>query len=99
MDLRKKPREDTEDVAGPSGPKELYQVIPERQTNVRGFMGSSTAYDLSAVGQAGGPSVLGADDRGGKVGYDLSIAAPSRTSHLRLLSSEPVPACPISYAY
>ena len=66
IDLRKKTRADSEDV--PSGPKELYQVIPERETSARGFMGSSTAYDLSSVGRgASGPGVLGADDRSGKV--------------------------------
>ncbi len=66
IDLRKKTRADSEDV--PSGPRELYQVIPERETSARGFMGSSTAYDLANVGKAGaGPGVLGADDRGTKV--------------------------------
>lgn len=66
VDLRKKTREDTEET--PSGPKELYHVIPERETTAKGFMGSSTAYDLSNVGKGPGPSVLGVDDRGTKVG-------------------------------
>ena len=65
IDLRKKTREDTEDL--PSGPKELYHVIPERETTSKGFMGSSTAYDMSNVGKGPGPSVLGAEDRGTKV--------------------------------
>ena len=65
IDLRKKTREDTEDA--PSGPKELYHVIPEREATAKGFMGSSTSYDLSNVGKGPGPSVLGADDRGTKV--------------------------------
>ena len=66
MELRKKTRAESEDV-GPSGPRELYQVIPERETTSRGFMGSSTAYDVSSVGKGGsGAPVLG-EDRGGKV--------------------------------
>ncbi|WVR07758.1 hypothetical protein IAU60_004801 [Kwoniella sp. DSM 27419] len=59
MELRKNTRAESEDV--PSGPRELYQVIPERETTSRGFMGSSTAYDVGAVGRSG-PAVLGADD-------------------------------------
>ncbi|OCF44586.1 splicing factor 3B subunit 2 [Kwoniella heveanensis CBS 569] len=64
MELRKNTRAESEDV--PSGPRELYQVIPERETTSRGFMGSSTAYDVGAIGRAGGPAVLGADDGGRK---------------------------------
>lgn len=66
IELRKNARADTEDL--PSGPKELYHVIPERETTSKGFMGSSTAYDMSTVGQsrASGPAVLGAEERSGK---------------------------------
>ncbi|WWC64658.1 uncharacterized protein I303_107269 [Kwoniella dejecticola CBS 10117] len=64
IDLRKNTRAESEDV--PSGPRELYHVIPERETSSRGFMGSSTAYDVSNVGRPGGPAVLGADDGGRK---------------------------------
>ncbi|WVR00211.1 hypothetical protein IAU59_007353 [Kwoniella sp. CBS 9459] len=64
MELRKNTRAESEDV--PSGPRELYQVIPERETTSRGFMGSSTAYDVGAIGRAGGPAVLGVDDGGRK---------------------------------
>ncbi|WVW86082.1 hypothetical protein I302_108121 [Kwoniella bestiolae CBS 10118] len=64
VDLRKNTRAESEDV--PSGPRELYQVIPERETSSRGFMGSSTAYDISNVGRPGGPAVLGAEDSGRK---------------------------------
>ncbi|WWD19569.1 hypothetical protein CI109_104030 [Kwoniella shandongensis] len=60
IDLRKNARAESEDV--PSGPKELYQVIPERETTARGFMGSSTAYDMTQMGKSSGPAVLGADD-------------------------------------
>jgi len=66
IDLRKKTREGTETEEA-TGPKELYHVIPERETSAKGFMGSSTAYDLSTVGKGPGPSVLGAEDRGTKV--------------------------------
>ena len=70
LDLRKNTRADSEDV--PSGPRELYQVIPERETSAKGFMGSSTAYDLAHVGKSGaGPGMLGADDRGTKVSVVL----------------------------
>ncbi|KAK4687924.1 splicing factor 3B subunit 2, partial [Tremellales sp. Uapishka_1] len=76
MELRKNNRAESEDVrAAPSGPRELYQVVPERETTSRGFMGSSTAYDLGKVGNVG-PKVLGVDDRGTKrkVGdVDISV--------------------------
>jgi len=63
-ELRKKRREDSEAPApGPSQPRDLYQVIPERETTSKGFMGSSSAYDMSSVGAG----VLGAEDLGKKV--------------------------------
>jgi len=54
-----------------SGPRSLYQVVPEKQTSVRGLMGSERGYDVSAVA---GPSVpvLG-DERGTKVDILISI--------------------------
>ncbi len=72
IELRKNaPRAASEDVrgsgAGSSANRELYTVVPERETTSRGFMGSSTAYDLSSVGKGSGPAVLGAEDRGTKV--------------------------------
>ncbi|KAF7309656.1 PSP domain-containing protein [Mycena indigotica] len=58
------------------GPRSLYQVVPEKQTSVRGLMGSERGYDVSAV--AGGLPVLG-DDRSSsskrKNGVDVSIDA------------------------
>ncbi|PWN53293.1 DUF382-domain-containing protein [Violaceomyces palustris] len=49
-------------------PKQLYQVIPETGTSVRGFMGSEKAYALQSLGGANGqnPQVLGAEERGTK---------------------------------
>ncbi|KAJ7050504.1 hypothetical protein C8F01DRAFT_1178597 [Mycena amicta] len=57
------------------GPRSLYQVVPEKQTNVRGLMGSERGYDVSAV--AGGLPVLG-EERSSKRkanGVDVSIDA------------------------
>ena len=48
-----------------AGPRSLYQVVPERQTFVRGLMGSDRAYDIGAVAGSSVP-VLG-DERGTKV--------------------------------
>ena len=49
-----------------SGPRSLYQVVPERETSVRGLMGSERAYDVAAVSGASSVPVLG-DERGKKV--------------------------------
>jgi splicing factor 3B subunit 2 len=48
-----------------NGSRQLYSVLPEKQTSVRGFMGSERGYDISGVV---GPSVpvLG-EERGTKV--------------------------------
>jgi splicing factor 3B subunit 2 len=49
-----------------NGSRQLYSVLPEKQTSVRGFMGSERGYDVTGVV---GPSVpvLG-EERGTKVG-------------------------------
>ncbi|QRV75430.1 splicing factor 3B subunit 2 [Ceratobasidium sp. AG-Ba] len=81
LDIRK--RDTTADVGGP---KQLYQVVPERQTTVRGLMGSERGYDLGAVGaSAAGVPVLG-EERSSKRrdGVDVSIDA----SELEGLSQE-----------
>ncbi|EIW60418.1 DUF382-domain-containing protein [Trametes versicolor FP-101664 SS1] len=60
-----------------SGPRSLYQVVPEKQTSVRGLMGSERGYDVSAVAGNGAIPVLG-DERGTKRrhnGVDVSIDA------------------------
>ncbi|KAI8827283.1 uncharacterized protein EV422DRAFT_34683 [Fimicolochytrium jonesii] len=36
-------------------PKQLYTVVPERQTAIKGFMGSQHGYDLSAAGPSNSP--------------------------------------------
>lgn len=69
-------RKDTaaSEVSSTPVPRELYQVIPERQSSSRGFMGSSNTYDVSNLGAGGGgPRVLGQDDRGTKVSQCLCI--------------------------
>lgn len=48
-----------------SGPRSLYQVVPEKQTSVRGLMGSERGYDVSAV--AGAPLPVLGEERGTKV--------------------------------
>lgn len=67
LELRKR-REETEPDYDDSGPKSLYQVLPERESRMRGFMGSDRVYDVSGVTQQkqGGPPVLGQEDRGTK---------------------------------
>ena len=62
LELRK---ERISEVSEPTGPRSLYQVVPEKQTSVRGLMGSERGYDISAVSGPAIP-VLG-DERGTKV--------------------------------
>ena len=65
LELRKTAGRSREADREDSGPRSLYQVVPEKQTSVRGLMGSERAYDISAVAGSSIP-VLG-DDRGTKV--------------------------------
>jgi splicing factor 3B subunit 2 len=67
LELRKRDSGATVEAAS-GAPKQLYHVVPERQTAVRGLMGSERGYDLGAVGAsaAAGVPVLG-DERGNKV--------------------------------
>ena len=69
LQLRKDAGPAESEVPATPVPRELYQVIPERQTSSRGFMGSSTTYDVGSLGggPSSGPRVLGQDDRGTKV--------------------------------
>ncbi|GAA6053982.1 hypothetical protein JCM3770_002403 [Rhodotorula araucariae] len=79
LELRKR-REETEPDAADSGPRELYQVLPERETRMRGFMGSDRVYDVSVLGAgaAAAPPVLGQEERGTKRkagGVDVALDA------------------------
>ena len=50
-----------------TGPRSLYQVVPEKQTSVRGIMGSERGYDIGAVTASGAPIPVLGDERGTKV--------------------------------
>jgi len=84
LELRKR-RETTTDTEADAGgpPRQLYQVLPEQQTAMRGFLGSDRAYDTRNIGTGNVP-ILGVDDgrsgskrKGGPsgTGVDLSIDA------------------------
>lgn len=69
LELRKTApsREREEDT----GPRSLYQVVPEKQTSVRGLMGSERGYDVAAIaGASGAPIPVLGDERGTKVRLD-----------------------------
>jgi splicing factor 3B subunit 2 len=59
-----------------SGPRSLYQVLEEKQTNVRGLMGSERGYDLRTVSGAAVP-VLG-EERGTKVRLGAGVFSVKR---------------------
>jgi len=82
LELRKNARPSAD--AGESGPRSLYHVVPEKQTNVRGLMGSERGYDVSAV--AGGAIPVLGEERGSRKrnGVDVSLDA----SELEGLSEE-----------
>jgi splicing factor 3B subunit 2 len=65
LELRKNARSSTE--AAETGPRSLYQVVPEKQTSVRGLMGSERGYDVSAVANPGGAIPVLGEERGTKV--------------------------------
>lgn len=78
LELRKRDSGATVEAAG-GAPKQLYHVVPEKQTAVRGLMGSERGYDLGAVGgTAAGVPVLG-DERSNK-------ASLLHFTHLSLLT-------------
>jgi splicing factor 3B subunit 2 len=52
------------ELGEPSGQRQLYQVVPERQTNIRGLVGSERGYDISAVSGPANVEVLGQEGRG-----------------------------------
>lgn len=65
LELRKNSTRAASEAVGETGPRSLYHVVPEKQTNVRGLMGSERGYDVSAV--AGAPIPILGDERGTKV--------------------------------
>lgn len=70
LELRKNA---TRPVESDSGPRSLYQVVPERQTSIKGLMGSERGYDVSGVtNNAAQLPVLG-DERGTKVCSSISL--------------------------
>ena len=70
LELRKNSaRAPSEDV----GPRSLYQVVPEKQTSVRGLMGSERGYDVSAVANANAAIPVLGDERGAKVSIQLTL--------------------------
>ncbi|KAG6331856.1 hypothetical protein ID866_7232 [Astraeus odoratus] len=85
LELRKTTRETKAD--SDSGPRSLYQVVPEKQTSVRGLMGSERGYDVSAVSSGQGPVPVLGEERGTKRkanGVDVSLDA----SELEGMSTE-----------
>lgn len=73
IDLRKKPTVSHEPEAG----RDLYQVVPECDASSKGFMGSSTAYDIGSIAKSSAAAtapVLGAEDRGQKVSLQMRSA-------------------------
>lgn len=64
-DVRKQQEEDEQ-------PRQLYQVLPEVQKNVSGFMGSQHGYDLSTVEKGGEPSTARSSKR--KMGGNVDVA-------------------------
>src|ERR1700691_1673399 len=67
LELRKNSTRAASEAADMTGPRSLYHVVPEKQTSVRGMMGSERGYDVSAV--AGAPIPVLGDERGTKVGF------------------------------
>ena len=65
LELRKG-RAQSEASDAPSANRSLYQVLPEKQTSVRGLMGSERGYDVSGLANPSSVPVLG-DERSTKV--------------------------------
>lgn len=80
IELRKDSRRSTED----EGPKQLYQVLQQRETSISGFMGSQHTYDVSNVPSAS--AAAAAAIKSGtkrKMGQGVEVALdPSEMEHL-----------------
>lgn len=75
LELRKHSSRSASEAAE-TGPRSLYQVVPEKQTSIRGVMGSERGYDVSAV--TGAPIPVLGEERGTKRkanGVEVSIDA------------------------
>ena len=57
----------TAPVRDEGGNRQLYSVLPEKHTSVRGLMGSERGYDISGVSGASVPVLK--EERGTKVRY------------------------------
>jgi splicing factor 3B subunit 2 len=66
LELRKTANRATSEI-GDSGPRSLYQVVPEKQTAVRGLMGSERGYDVTAIAGGGTSIPVLGEERGTKV--------------------------------
>lgn len=66
-----------------SGPRSLYQVVPEKQTNIRGLMGSERGYDVSSVANVGASIPVLGEERGTKVRLFFPSYAVSHNADLR----------------
>ena len=82
LELRKNASRPTPDVD--SGPRSLYQVVPEKQTSVRGLMGSERGYDVSAVSSGSAIPVLGSEERSNKVRFTRRVKSYVLTSSVSL---------------
>lgn len=74
LELRKTSRE-TARESDSGGPRSLYQVVPEKQTNVRGLMGSERGYDVAGLSGAQGAIPVLGEERGTKVRLSLRLSA------------------------
>jgi splicing factor 3B subunit 2 len=52
LELRENSTRAASEAVETAGPRSLYHVVPEKQTSVRGLMGSERGYDVSAVAGA-----------------------------------------------
>lgn len=66
LELRKTANRSSSEAAD-SGPRSLYQVVPEKQTSIRGLMGSELGYDVSSISGGGAAIPVLGEERGTKV--------------------------------
>jgi splicing factor 3B subunit 2 len=79
LELRKHSTRSTSEAAE-TGPRSLYQVVPEKQTSIRGVMGSERGYDVGAV--TGAPIPVLGEERGTKVLVDDVMVVTTLTAVL-----------------